>query len=112
MRKMSFIHHQKKNPRIIAIKPSSYICIVKLSILKIITFTVSGYGGDLVLMCKYSGIPLMRTPWGPPLRVQNREAIRYFGGLFPVGVAMRIRAVERSEATFQSSPLWYAGEKC
>ena len=60
----------------------------------------------------YSGTPLMWTPLGPMLYVQNIDvsAFRRLLVLFSVGMTMHTRAVEHNQGAFQSFPLLYADE--
>ena len=51
----------------------------------------------------------MRTPL-VPLKCPGVPTSEV-SGMFPVGVAMRTRAVEHYEGAFQSSPLLYDGKK-
>ena len=54
----------------------------------------------------------MRTPLVPSNDLKCRGVpTSEVSGIFPVGVAMRTRAVERYEGAFQSSPLLYDGKK-
>ena len=58
----------------------------------------------------YSGTSIMRTPLVPS-KLSRGVPTSEVSGIFPVGVAMRTRAVERYESLFQSSPLLYDGKK-